>query len=216
MLDTWLRRTAAPRARTHASLAAALALPAMMVATAACSSSSATDPSAPETTVAATPPPPPGPAGTPEPAAEPAAPRGAPTSAQDCTNLVTDILNDPPLDGGVAMNNATTAGDAGGSDRLVPIMETIKKEKDAFRCCFDLWGKDHQGEQSKIALVLEIDPAGKLIKATFKQAETDLKDIKVEACMSDVAKKMTFPPSPSGKETTYTHRFEFKARVFGH
>jgi hypothetical protein len=198
--------------RSRAPLLAALALCSLGVS--ACSSSSGSDPSAPESTGTPPPPPPSEPVAA-EPAA-PSAPRGAPSSAQDCTNLVTDIVNDPPLDGGVAMNNATTAGDAGGSDRLVPIMQTIQKEKDAFRCCFDLWGKEHKGEQAKIALVLEIDPAGKLTKAGFKQAETDLKDDAVEACMSDVAKKMSFPPSPSGKETTYTHRFEFKARVFGH
>lgn len=202
---------------SRASLLAALALSALALSLGmgACSSSSGTEPSAPESTGRPPPPPPTEEAAATEPAA-PEAPRGAPKSAQDCTNLVTDIVNDPPLDGGVAMNNATTAGDAGGSDRLVPIMQTMQKEKDAFRCCFDLWGKEHKGEQAKIALVIEIDPAGKLTKASFKQAETDLKDDAVEACMSDVAKKMSFPPSPSGKETTYTHRFEFKARVFGH
>lgn len=159
------------------------------------------------------PPPPAGPAA--EAASAPPGPKAAPQTARDCTDLVTDIVNDPPLDGGVAMNNAQTASDAGGSDRLVPIMEAIQKERDAFRCCFDLWGKAHQGEQAKIALELELAPTGKLIKASFKQAETDLKDAAVEACMSEVAGKMSFPPSPSGKDTTYTHRFEFKARTFG-
>lgn len=213
MLDRSHRRPLALRA-SPTSLAASLAALALG-SLVACSSSSGSEPSAPESTGTPPPPPPPTEAGAAEPAA-PAAPRGAPSSAQDCTDLVTDIVNDPPLDGGIAMNNATTAGDAGGSDRLVPILQTIQKEKDAFRCCFDLWGKEHKGEQAKIALVLEIDPAGKLTKASFKQAETDLKDDAVEACMSDVAQKMSFPPSPSGKETTYTHRFEFKARVFGH
>lgn len=180
-----------------------------------CSSSSG-EPSAPESSAPAPAEPPPPPAGAAtETAPAPEARKGPPQTARDCTDLVTDIVNDPPLDGGVAMNNAQTAGDAGASDRLVPIMEAIQKERDAFRCCFDLWGKAHQGEQAKIALVVELDPSGKLVKASFKQAETDLKDASVEACMSEVAGKMSFPPSPSGKDTTYTHRFEFKARTFG-
>jgi hypothetical protein len=193
----------------------AAALVAVALGPAACSSTSS-EASAPASSVAAPTPPPDAPAAPADaPAASAAGPKAAPESARDCTDLVTDILNDPPLDGGVAMNNAQTAGDAGGSDRLVPIMEAIQKERDAFRCCFDLWGKQHQGEQAKIALVLDLDPAGKLVKAAFKEAETDLKDPAVEACMSDVAGKMSFPPSPSGKDTTYTHRFEFKARRFG-
>jgi hypothetical protein len=200
-----------PRRRLVAAIAS-LAL-SLGLGVAACSSST-TDPSAPESTTP-TPPPPPEGGSDPEPAPTAAAPKSAPRSADDCKDLVTDIVNDPPLDGGVAMNNATTAGDAGGSDRLVPLMEAIQKNRDAFRCCFDLWGKDHKGEQAKIALVLELDPSGALKKATFKKGETDLEDVAVETCMNDVAKKMSFPPSPSGKETTYTHRFEFKARNFG-
>ena len=176
----------------------------------ACSASSPNDASAPASTTpdspsapaaAEAPPPPP-----------PAAKRPLPKTAVDCTNIATEITNDPPLDAGVAMNNATTAGDAGGSDRLVSVMEVIQKHRDGFRCCFDLWGKEHVGEEAKIALVLEIDPTGKLTKATFREAETDLKDKNVESCMNDVAQKQTFPASPSGKETTYTHRFVFKAR----
>lgn len=189
---------------------AASALAMAVASVVACSGSTPNDASAPASTTptaetapatASDPPPPP-----------PSAKRPLPKSALDCTNIATDITNDPPLDGGVAMNNATTAGDAGGSDRLVSVMEVIQKHRDAYRCCFDLWGKDHVGEEAKIALVLEIDPAGKLTKASFKEAETDLKDKDVEACMSDVAKKQTFPASPSGKETTYTHRFVFKSR----
>lgn len=195
-------------------VAASLALLALGVA--GCSSTSG-DPSEPAAAPSPPPPPPPGDGGpTGEaPAATATGPKAAPQTARDCTDLVTDIVNDPPLDGGVAMNNAQTASDAGASDRLVPIMEAIQKERDAFRCCFDLWGKQHQGEQAKIALVLDLDPAGKLVKASFKQDESDLKDAAVESCMAEVAGKMSFPPSPSGKDTTYTHRFEFKARTFG-
>lgn len=193
---------------------ATLAVPLFVATVVACSGGQPNDASAAASTTPASP-------SGPEPSAEPpppppsppaAAKRPMPKTMGDCTAIATDITNDPPLDAGVAMNNATTAGDAGGSDRLVSVMEVIQKHRDGFRCCFDLWGKDHVGEEAKIALVLEMDPAGKLTKASFKEAETDLKDKDVEACMTEVAKKQTFPASPSGKETTYTHRFVFKAR----
>ena len=204
-----------PAPRRSASALALLGSAAFALA--ACSGGPGADPSAPASTGAEAPPPPSGPAdGAGSDGASPAASgaaKASPTTADGCKDLVTDIVNDPPLDGGVAMNNATTAGDAGGSDRLLPVMETIQKNRDAFRCCFDLWGREHAGQEAKIALTLELEPTGALKKASFKQAETDLKDAAVEACMSDVAKKLSYPPSPSGKETTYTHRFQFKARA---
>jgi hypothetical protein len=138
-------------------------------------------------------------------------PSAAPTSAADCTDLAVDITNDPP-DGGVPMNNATTAGDAGSSDRLATILERVQKHRQRFRCCFDLWGRNHPGEEVKVTLSLELEPDGKLAKASFKRDETQLDDTGVEGCMRDVAAKIDFPPSPSGKLTTYNHRFQFKAR----
>jgi len=205
--------------RRIAVVAAALMLAVMSVV--ACSGSTPNDASAPASTTPAADAPPSASgaatgAATDGASAAPPPPSGKrpiPKTALDCTNIATDITNDPPLDGGIAMNNATTAGDAGGSDRLVSVMEVIQKHRDAYRCCFDLWGKDHAGEESKIALVLEIDPAGTLKKASFKEGESDLKNADVEGCMRDVAQKQSFPASPSGKETTYTHRFVFKARA---
>lgn len=135
----------------------------------------------------------------------------APTSSSACLDLAVDITNDPP-DGGLPMNNATTAGDAGSSDRLASILDRVQQHRNRFRCCFDLWGRNNPGREVKVTLSLELEPTGKLAKAGFKADETELTDAAVEGCMREVAERIDYPASPSGKLTTYNHRFQFKAR----
>jgi hypothetical protein len=135
----------------------------------------------------------------------------APSSSGACLDLAVEITNDPP-DGGLPMNNATTAGDAGSSDRLASILERVQQHRNRFRCCFDLWGRNNPGREVKVTLSLELEPTGKLAKAGFKPDETELSDAAVEGCMREVAERIDYPPSPSGKLTTYNHRFQFKAR----
>lgn len=121
-----------------------------------------------------------------------------------------DITNDPP-DGGTVMNNAQTAGDAGSSDRLQKVIDVVKANRDKFRCCFDMWGKQNPGKEIKVTLALDLKPTGEVRTAGFKADETDLKDPTVEECMSEVSKSLPFPESPTGKDTTYNHRFNFKS-----
>ena len=164
----------------------------------------------------------PGPAGTssPEPAATEApaataatasAPRKLPTTAQDCRDLVSEITNEPP-DAGVVMNNANTAADAGKSDRMAPMIEIVRAKKDAFRCCFDLWAKNNRGQNGTIMVVWDLKPDGTLAGVKVDPAKSNVTAPEVEACIGDVARAMTYPPSPSGKQTEYLHLFEFKAR----
>lgn len=119
------------------------------------------------------------------------------------------ITNEPP-DGGVVMNNATPSQDAGSSDRLKPIMDVIAVNRDKYRACFDIWGKKNpNAPETKITLAIHLDPAGAVLDTSFKKGATDLDDAAVEKCMVDVTKGLKFPPSPSGKETTYNHPFKF-------
>ncbi len=119
------------------------------------------------------------------------------------------IANEPP-DGGVVMNNATPSQDAGASDRLKPIMDVVAVNRDKYRACFDIWGKKNPtAPETKITLSIHLDPAGAVLDTGFKKGATDLEDAAVEKCMVDVTKGLKFPPSPSGKETTYNHPFKF-------
>jgi hypothetical protein len=145
------------------------------------------------------------------PAATPAGPKKAPQTAADCKEMLTDIANDPPA-GGVVMNNATTSGDAGSSDRLQSILEVFKSKRDGFRCCFDVYARKNPGAQGRLAFTLKLKPDGSVIEGSIKKDESDVTAPEIESCMLDLAKSITWPQSPSGKETTYNHRFEFKRR----
>jgi len=143
----------------------------------------------------------PSPSEAPSSAAAAPPPSGSPRS---------DITNEPGS--GVVMNNAMTSGDAGASDRFQPMVDTIKANRDAFRRCFDLWGKTHPGANGSVYLVFHLKPDGKLDKAEADPSKGNLHAADVEKCMIDVAKTLTYPKSPSGKETKFTYPFDFKAK----
>lgn len=135
-----------------------------------------------------------------------------PQTAADCRDLKTDITNEPPS-GAVAMNNATAPKDGSAtSDRLQPLVDLMKTNRDKFRCCFDLWARKNPGASGRVSIQLKIDPEGKLTSADIAQNDTTVAAPEVHSCILDVAKSLTYPKSPSGKETTYKHPFDFKAR----
>lgn len=153
-----------------------------------------------------------GPAPTPE---TPATLRkSAPKDAADCKQVLSDITNTPPA-GGVVMNNAMTADDAGHSDRFQSLAELVKSKSDAFRCCFDLWARKHPeavGKELPIKVQWDLKSDGVLEKAAVDTAASQLNEPEVSACMVDIAHGMTYPASPSGKVTKFTYLFQFKVR----
>jgi hypothetical protein len=132
-----------------------------------------------------------------------------PKTVADCKVILSEITNEPP-DGGVVLNNAQTAADAGATDRLAPLTELFKGKRDGFRCCFDVWAKDHPGAQSSVNVVVKLKPSGELTSVAFDAAPNRVPE--VEACIGDLAKSLTYPRSPSGKETQFRYPFDFKAR----
>jgi hypothetical protein len=118
------------------------------------------------------------------------------------------ITNEPPA-GGTVMANGTAA--PAGSDRMDAMFALVKANKDGFRKCFDLWGKKNPGQAGKIAFEFHLKVDGALEKAQMKRDEGDVHAAEVENCMIDFAKTLTYPKSGVGKNTIYTHRFEFKA-----
>ncbi len=138
----------------------------------------------------------------------PGAPADKPTAAAQDTPPGSTITNEPPGNGRVTANAGTVPA---GSDRLQPMIDLIKANRDGFRKCFDLWGKKNPGQSGKIAFQFFLKPDGTLEKAGFKADEGDMHAAEVESCMITFAKTLTYPKSTIGKETIYTHRFEFKA-----
>lgn len=134
-----------------------------------------------------------------------------PRTPADCKELVSDITNDPPA-GGVPLNNAMTEKDAGGGGRLEPLTEIIKSRRDGFRCCFDIYARAHAGAAGTVKMVLDLKPDGTLRDVTFADVPSRVSAPEVESCMADLARGLTYPRSPSGKDTRFTYPFDFKAR----
>ena len=118
------------------------------------------------------------------------------------------ITNEPPP-GGTVTANASPA--PAGSDRLQPMMDLIKANRDGFRKCFDLWGKKNPGHDGKIKFQFFLKVDGTLEKAQIKADESNVTAAEVETCMIAFAKTLAYPKSTIGKETIYTHPFDFKA-----
>jgi hypothetical protein len=151
--------------------------------------------------------------GTPEAAEKAAAapPKKQPETVADCKELKTDITNEPPASA-VPMNNAAAIGDAGPSDRLQPIVDIIRANRDKFRCCFDLWGRKNPGGAGRVMLRVKLKPDGSVANTETVEKDSTVAAPEVHSCIIEVAKSLSYPKSPSGKETTYTHPFDFKAR----
>ena len=140
--------------------------------------------------------------------------KAAPQSTADCKVVLSDLTNNLP-DAGVVMNNAMTAGDAGRSDRFQSVAELIKSRNDAYRCCFDIWARQHPesaGTEIPIKVVWNLKPDGALESAEIDKAASKLDEPEVSSCMIDISKSLTYPASPSGKVTKFTYLFQFKVR----
>ncbi|MFO0586220.1 MAG: hypothetical protein U0441_01710 [Polyangiaceae bacterium] len=146
-----------------------------------------------------------GPAGAAESTSAPAT-SAAPTAEAAPQSVIT---NEPPPGGNVTSNAGPTPA---GSDRMQPMIDLMKDKRDGFRKCFDLWGKKNPGQSAKIAFQFFLKVDGTLEKAQMKPDEGDLHAPEVESCMIAYAKTLTYPKSATGKETVYTHRFDFKAK----
>lgn len=144
-------------------------------------------------------------------AATPAPAKDEPTTPAACAAIPAEVVTDAP-DAGVVMNNAQTAADAGKSDRFTPVNDIIKSKRKSFRCCFDIWAKTHPGQPGKVNFAFELSPDGTLKSASVKKEESAPMATEIEPCMVEVAKSLTFPKSPSGRDTRFSYPFDFKPR----
>lgn len=182
------------------------ALPALALTLVACTASSPQPqpPSATATVSAGASP------GSAPPAADTGTAQGATTQGDAKGEAPRSVITNEPPAGGTVTANANPA--PSGSDRMQPMIDLVKANKDGFRKCFDLWGKKNPGQAGKIAFQFFLKPDGTLEKAAMKADEGDVHAPEVENCMIAHAKTLTYPKSSVGKETVYTHRFEFAAR----
>ena len=148
---------------------------------------------------------------TKSPGGEAVAEKKEPQTTADCKELTSEITNEPPASA-VPMNNATAPKEGTDtSTRLQPLADLMKANRDKFRCCFELWARNNRGIGGRVSVELKLDPEGKLTSAEVAKADTTLAPPEIHACILDVARSLSYPKSPTGKETTYKHPFDFKA-----
>lgn len=136
--------------------------------------------------------------------------KAEPTTAAECAQLPPQALDEPAA--GVVMNNAQTAADAGRSDRFTPVNDLIKMRRPSYRCCFDIWAKTHAKQPIKILFGFELSPDGTVKSTSIKKEESSAAASELEPCMAEVTKTISFPKSPSGRDTRFTYPFDFKPR----
>lgn len=138
-----------------------------------------------------------------------------PNHADDCKKmppeeLRADLANEP--DGGVCMNNAMTSADAGSSDRCVGMTDAVRASRNAFRCCYDLYSRNNANMGAHVVLHVELAPDGAIKSTSLNKERSNLTAPEFESCMMAIAGGLTFPRSPSGKETKFNYPFDFKPR----
>jgi hypothetical protein len=96
----------------------------------------------------------------------------------------------------------------GGSERLRPVTDLIRKNRAGFRACFDRWGSKHPGVGGTVTLTFYLDPDG-----SFDNGDADSQGFdapEVLDCIIGYAHSLHYPASSSGKYTRFTYPFDFK------
>jgi hypothetical protein len=116
---------------------------------------------------------------------------------------------------GVVMTNGGAGDpDAGPSARGGSTCNTVASHRESFRCCFDMWSKDHPGKNVQAMVLFEVDREGKLMDVSLVKEKSTISDTGFEACVSAVAKSLEYPVQPGNAKpiTKYRHPFDFKAK----
>ncbi|MCC6524859.1 MAG: AgmX/PglI C-terminal domain-containing protein [Polyangiaceae bacterium] len=201
-----------PPGRSRAvALLCAVAAPAAL---ALCCGASETPADLPVPRVLAEPPPrPPAPpsTGSESPAEEPPADAGVDLAAlRACPAPRTLVLNTP--DGGVVFNNAMTSADAGHIDRAAGVVAALVASEREFRCCFDAWTTRHPGTVATLMLVVPLAPDGAVTGVRVDPARSTFDDALVAACVTETARSLRYPASPTQSTTTVEYPFDVVLR----
>jgi TonB family protein len=90
------------------------------------------------------------------------------------------------------------------------IAETVKANRQPVRDCYDKGRKEIGDLKGTMTIKFTLDPDGKVKKAELNLQRSDIKAPAVVTCAIDALKKIKFPPSSRGMETTVDYPFDFK------
>jgi tetratricopeptide (TPR) repeat protein len=132
-----------------------------------------------------------------------AAPADAPQRA-----VVEKRLKELKASASMVSRPKTPATSGTASERLKPIVELIKKNRDSFRACFDRWSATHPRIGGQVTLSFLFDPEGVPDQLLATTKGFDAPD--VTACMIKFARTLTYPAAPNAKYTKLNYPFDFK------
>jgi TonB family protein len=90
------------------------------------------------------------------------------------------------------------------------IQDTVKANRQPVRDCYDKGRKEIGDLKGTMTIKFTLDPDGKVKKAELVLERSDIKAPSVVNCAIDAIKKIKFPPSSRGMETTVDYPFDFK------
>jgi outer membrane biosynthesis protein TonB len=173
----------------------------VLLGTSACGGSTQTAPQAAETPA-------------PEPASEPASGSAAASSGSSQTPAATG--NDESLLGSEdPANRAPSKGEASTGASETRTTEVIQKiimaNRQPVRDCYEKARKDLPTLKGDMTIHFVLDPDGKVKTAELNQERSTLKSPAVVTCALEVLKKIKFPPSSRGMDSTINYPFNFKS-----
>lgn len=140
------------------------------------------------------------------------------TSDADSTQTPSEPAGDTagPLDSGAvppAASPASSAADESGETRTVQVIASfVKERRDKVRPCYDKVQKSQPQLKGDLMIRFELDPAGKMKKATFSAEESTLVSKEVADCVIAEMKTWNFPASSRGMDTSVGYPFNFNPR----
>jgi uncharacterized low-complexity protein len=102
------------------------------------------------------------------------------------------------------------AGDEPEKRTTEVIQGIVQDNRKAIRACYDKARKQLPDLAGQMTIHFVLDPEGKLKKAELNQERSSLKSPEVVKCAIDALKKIKFPPSSRGMESTINYPFNFK------
>jgi outer membrane biosynthesis protein TonB len=135
-----------------------------------------------------------------------------PTSTPDAPPAVAKpSTKESEPDGKPADKHGDAVAAAGGSERLKPVVEIIRKNRAGFRACFDTWSAAHPGIDGAVTLSFYLAPDGNVDRADADAKGKNFTAPDVETCIEDFARSLKYPASSNGKFTRFNYPFDFKA-----
>ena len=110
-------------------------------------------------------------------------------------------------DEAIADGAADSAGGETETRSMSVIQKVVADNREKVRACYERALKDNPGLRGDMTIHFVLDPEGKVKKAELNVERSTLRAPDVVACAVEELKKMPFPPSSRGMETSVNYPF---------